>query len=54
MTQANKLQDPDKQTGIVDDWFAQPHKPPLFQDHVSETKTFPTFPLFLSEHAYVV
>ena len=29
-------------------------KPSVFQNHVFDTKTLPTVPLFLSEHAYVI
>ena len=52
ITQTNKLQDSDKQTEMAEDCFLQTRKPSVFQTHVFETKTLPTFPLFLSEHAY--
>ena len=54
ITQTNKLQESDKQTGMANDCFLQMRKPSVFQNHIFETKTLPTFPLFLSEHAYVV
>ena len=34
--------------------YLQTGKPLVFQNHFFVTKTLPTFPLFLSEHAYVV
>ena len=46
--------DSDKQTGMAEDCFLQTRKPSAFHNHVFETKTLPIFPLFLSEHAYVV
>ena len=39
---------------MADDRFLQTCKPSVSQNNVFETKTLPTFPLFLSEHAYVV
>ena len=42
----------DKQ--MADDFFLQTRKPSVLQNHVFETKIFPLFPLFLSEHAHVV
>ena len=60
------LRDSDKQTGMADDCFLQTrfshfalrvHKEKVSsvsQGSVFETKTLPTFPLFLSEHTYVV
>ena len=48
MTQTNKLQDSDKQTRMADDCFLQTRKFSIFQNHVFETKTLRTFPLFLS------
>ena len=50
----NKLQDSDKQAGMADYCFLQTRKPSVCQNLVFETKTLPTLPLFLSEHAYVV
>lgn len=41
----------DKQTSRL---FLQTHKPSVFQNHVFKTKTWPTFPPFLSEHACVL
>ena len=38
MTQTNKLQDSDKQTGMADDCFLQTRKPSVFQNHGFETK----------------
>ena len=51
MTQTDIFQDSDKQTGMADDCFLQLRKPSVFQNHFFETKTLPTIPLFLSEHA---
>ena len=47
--------DSDKQTGIANDCFLQTRKPSVFQNHIFETKTSPTFSLYFgSEHACVV
>ena len=54
MTHNNKLQDSVKQTGMADDCSFQTRKPSIFQKYVIETRTLRTFPLFLSEHAYIV
>ena len=45
-----------KQTGMVEDlnWSFLQERKPVFLKHAFETKSSPTSPLFLSEHAYVV